>query len=122
MLLNNLYTIQSIVELEQTIKATIVLNKEHAIFQGHFPDNPIVPGVCLMTMVKETLEQHKGQSYVLKESKSVKFLGIVNPTENSLLEISCNVTPLESGELKTNSAITVGDKVCYKASAVYTIV
>jgi 3-hydroxymyristoyl/3-hydroxydecanoyl-(acyl carrier protein) dehydratase len=65
------------------------------------------------------LEKALGQSFVLQEAKSVKFLGIVNPNENAVLNLQCDVVALENGDIKTNSVITAGDKVCYKASAVY---
>lgn len=119
MLLNDFYTVQAITHHERTINATVLLNKDHAIFSGHFPENPIVPGVCLMTMVKETLERALQQPLQLKEAKSVKFLGVVNPQKNAELHINCSYSLLEDGSLKSSSTITAVEMVCYKASAVY---
>ncbi len=119
MLLNDFYVFKSFMKEGQTIEATIALNGAHDIFKGHFPNSPVVPGVCLMTMVKETLEKGLSKSFVLQEAKSVKFLGIVNPNETEQLQVRCDFTPQENGTIKTNSVITAGDKVCYKASAVY---
>lgn len=118
-MLNDFYILETIKQEGQTVTAMLALNKAHAIFRGHFPGNPVVPGVCLMTMVKEVLEKALDQSFVLQEAKSVKFLGIVNPNENGLLVLQCDIVALENCSIKTNSVITAGDKVCYKASAVY---
>ena len=35
------------------VKTDIELNAAHTIFKGHFPDQPILPGVCMLQMVKE---------------------------------------------------------------------
>lgn len=119
MLLNDFYSVQSLAHEGQTASATVELNKEHAIFSGHFPNNPVVPGVCLMTMVKETLERVIDRPLLLKEAKTVKFLGVVNPQSNLQLQISSSYTLLDDGAIKTNSTITAGDMVCCKINAVY---
>ncbi|CAN5173028.1 3-hydroxyacyl-ACP dehydratase [soil metagenome] len=120
MLLNDFYTIQSLEVDAQSINAIIHLNKDHAIFQGHFPDNPVVPGVCLMAITKEVLEQVLEMSLALKEAKSVKFLGVVNPNEQAVLKVQCDFSK-DVDTFKTTCVITAGEKVCYKAGAIYTI-
>lgn len=119
MLLNNFYTIQAIAATDTSVAATIVLNKEHAIFQGHFPGSPVVPGVCLMTIVKELLENALGQALVLQEAKQVKFLGVIDPNIDSQLAVKCSIEKQADNTLKTNSTFHAGERVCYKAVAVY---
>ncbi len=53
MLLDNLYHIVEQEIGEQTITATIALHTTHPIFEGHFPGQPILPGVCQTQMCVE---------------------------------------------------------------------
>ena len=54
MLLGDFFEISDINNAENgSIEALIKINKDHAIFNGHFPEFPIVPGVCMIQMVKE---------------------------------------------------------------------
>lgn len=119
MLLHDFHKILSLNHKGTNIQATLELNKEHVIFQGHFPRNPVVPGVCLMTMIKEVLEQALGTSLTLKEAKSIKFLGVVNPNEQTILQVQCDVV-YEESIVKATSLIIAGEQVCYKANALYT--
>jgi 3-hydroxymyristoyl/3-hydroxydecanoyl-(acyl carrier protein) dehydratase len=57
--LNKLY----IIEENKTDMVRIKLNPNHEIFSGHFPDNPILPGVCVLQMVKE-ISQHTAISRI----------------------------------------------------------
>ena len=41
----------------------IKLNKDHDIYNGHFPNNPITPGVIIIQIIKEILEEKVGISH-----------------------------------------------------------
>jgi 3-hydroxyacyl-[acyl-carrier-protein] dehydratase len=56
-LLGDFFEIVSLETEEGNINALIEINAEHNIFEGHFPGQPVVPGVCQMQMIKEILEQ-----------------------------------------------------------------
>ena len=55
MLINNFYKIKNI-EAGEKYVVNIEMNPAHEIYNGHFPGMPVVPGVCLTQMVKETVE------------------------------------------------------------------
>jgi len=57
MLIKNLYKIESFHYKNQQLKAEIFINKEHEIFKGHFPNNPVMPGVCMIQIIKELTEK-----------------------------------------------------------------
>jgi len=49
MLIPNLYSVIKVDKIDDSnYKIQIELDSTHAIFQGHFPANPIMPGVCMM--------------------------------------------------------------------------
>jgi len=74
----------------------IELNPEHIIFQAHFPENPITPGVCLVQIVKELSIELLGRNLFLKKLNNVKFLNVINPIENK--EVMLSITIASEGE------------------------
>ncbi len=55
------------------------LNPEHFIFRCHFPEQPIVPGVCIVQMLSELLSDYAGRHLYVKEMRRVKFVRPVYP-------------------------------------------
>ena len=53
MLLNDFYTINKQTDQDGIITSSITLNLNHPIYKGHFPQQPVVPGVCMMQMMAE---------------------------------------------------------------------
>jgi len=87
MLMNDFYTVVKQESGEGSINATIRFNKEHAIFKGHFPGLPIVPGVCMVQLTRELVEQVTTQSLQLNSATSIKFLSVINPDANPEVNI-----------------------------------
>jgi len=54
-------------------------------FQGHFPEEKVLPGVCQIQCVVSMIEKFIGSPVLLKEIVSAKFLAPVFPSE----EIIC---------------------------------
>ena len=79
MLLNDFFTITELNADVETLTARIALNVKHRIYNGHFPDNPVTPGVVQMQIVKEILETHFKKPLRLKTMSKCKFLQILNP-------------------------------------------
>ena len=75
MLQNELYTV---VEIGGNT-ATIRLLAESAIYQAHFPGNPITPGMCQVGIVGELLETMRGRRLELREVKNLKFMEVLKP-------------------------------------------
>lgn len=60
-------------------------------FSGHFPGEPILPGVALVNIVKEAIDQEaqkKGERLQFHTLKRVKFTQPVRPGEKLSLTIS----------------------------------
>jgi 3-hydroxyacyl-[acyl-carrier-protein] dehydratase len=89
-LLNDFFEILKQEEVGGTLISTVRLSVNHQIFEGHFPNKPITPGVCLMQIVKEILMNKIQCSLLMVESSNIKFLNPVNPCENDTITISIN--------------------------------
>ena len=88
MLLENFYKIIHIKEREDGKQAIeIELNPGHVLYQGHFPGQPVVPGVCTLQIIKESAEQIANQPLQYVQIASSKFLSAINPLETPLLQL-----------------------------------
>ena len=79
MLKNDFYEVVSKEIAEGRINSTIRFNAGHSIFTGHFPGQPVVPGVCMMMIIKELLAEHYGGSVLIRKAPQVKFLKMIVP-------------------------------------------
>ncbi len=120
MLLKNLYEIKSTEKTEEGISAKIHLDKDHEIFKGHFPGNPVMPGVCMIQIIKELTEQATGKYLFLSVSSNIKFMAIINPEKNPDLQLSIDIAD-ENGEVKVKNTTMFEDTVALKLNATFKI-
>lgn len=113
-LLNDFFTINDKVTSETEIWAELHINSDHKIFEGHFPNQPVVPGVCMMQMVKEVLESVIGKETNLKQAADMKFLAVINPLENNLIHASIKYSSDESGNTNVVASLFKDELVHFK--------
>nr|WP_241978059.1 3-hydroxyacyl-ACP dehydratase FabZ [Cryobacterium sp. TMS1-13-1] len=77
-------------------------------FTGHFPENPIMPGV----MIVEALAQAGGLLFdigerlcVLARIDNVKFRGIVRPGDQMILEAEALATMSAMGKVRSKASV-----------------
>ena len=101
MLLDNFYTILSSESSDSTIwTIQIKLNPEHPVYQGHFPRHPVVPGVCLLQLIKECVEDIRQQKLQIAQVSSCKFLSAINPIETPHISVALTFKEIEEGTLQ----------------------
>lgn len=100
MLKNQLYTIKSKEVLENRINAMIEIDPLHPIFKGHFPDVPVLPGAIMMQMAKEILEESEQKSLIIKKVGQIKFLQMLNPQKEKLVNWEMDIVSRNEGEYK----------------------
>ena len=91
MLNKDFYKIQTINQVDaNTIHVSILLNKNHDVFNGHFPNNPITPGVCMIQAIKEIAQTQVNSLLFIHKISNVKFTALINPNVNPdlILELS----------------------------------
>jgi 3-hydroxyacyl-[acyl-carrier-protein] dehydratase len=93
-LLNDFYTLSNYEPSPGSVKATISINRNHRILDGHFPGLPIVPGVCMMQIIRELMEVTSGKGLKLVAADNMKFLSVINPDQNHLVDVSINYSEL----------------------------
>ena len=113
MLLNNLYIIQSISDFENQIEASIRLMADHAIFSGHFPRQPVMPGVCMMEMVAEVIGYQQKRWFRISGAPLVKFLKMIDPRKSSEIHVEIKYD-VSSGSIIASGRIFSADDVFMK--------
>lgn len=114
MLQGNFYTILNRQAYTDSVKLLVELNPDHHIFDGHFPQLPVVPGVCMMQMVKELVEDFTGQRLRLAKANHLKFLTIINPRKNKILEVDISIISNAFPEIQVIAAFFHEDTVFFK--------
>lgn len=109
MLKNNLYTITSAHEQESgRFVAEVQLEAAHALFKGHFPEQPVLPGVCLLEMLKELLGEWHSKPFRLKSAATIKFIKLVDPRAEPVLKFEIQ-TKQEEQELNVSASSFLQD-------------
>lgn len=109
MLKNKLYTFASLEEQDNgKYRVEVTLDPTHTIFEGHFPSQPVLPGVCLMEILKEILREVKNKPLNLKSAANIKYLKTVDPGLDPRLVFEVQVNE-EAGELKVNATSFLQD-------------
>jgi 3-hydroxyacyl-[acyl-carrier-protein] dehydratase len=120
MLKDSLYSVISIDEQEVSISAVVKLNATHPIFKGHFPDQPVLPGACMLQMLKELLQQALKTKIRLKKADQLKFLSPVDPVMNDMLEVNISYFVTED-DITANALMKIGNNICLRFKGVFII-
>ncbi len=107
----NLYIIENKeVISEKEAKFTLSLLPDSPIYRGHFPDCPITPGVCLLSIIRELTESLRGEKLSLKTVKEAKYVQVVTPETGQIeVYIEANAKKVNIEENK-NGNIKEGKK------------
>lgn len=121
MLLKDFYTVNEIAVADQSATAKITINKEHKVFKGHFPGNPVTPGVCMMQIIKELTEEIVGEKLFMESCSNVKFMAIINPELTPVLHLDLSISK-DDNLVKVKNATKFNDTVALKLSSVFKVV
>jgi 3-hydroxyacyl-[acyl-carrier-protein] dehydratase len=129
MLLKNFYTVihcsGTEEELSQTgipserYRFTLELNPAHPVYEGHFSGNPVVPGVCQIQMISELLSVIKGSALRLMHADNVKFLSLMVPDKNHIIDADIRVRTAENGEISANATLQGGEVIFIKFKGLF---
>lgn len=120
MLLNNFYTITGLTQNENSMQASICINPAHDIFKGHFPNQPVVPGVCMVQIVKELMEQATGKSLLFSKGSQLKFLRLLVPAAEESVQVNISWKQEEAGYL-TQADFKKDTEAIFKLSGTFSL-
>lgn len=112
----DLYHIETIEFGENGLSAKVTLNAQHAIFAGHFPGQPVLPGVCQLALMKDLLQRRFEKPLRMHAADQVKFMAMVDPRRTPELDVDIRWTETEDG-FSAQALILQGDVVFLKSKA-----
>jgi 3-hydroxyacyl-[acyl-carrier-protein] dehydratase len=87
-----------------TIEKQLLIDPLHPSLAGHFPGNPIVPGVVILAEVLDSIGQSLGERMIVIQVPVVKFHSPLRP--NEIFDLTFNLLP----EQKITFSCQVGSR------------
>lgn len=117
---NNMFRIVMSSSDDEWITYQIELNAEHFIYKAHFPSNPITPGVCIIKIITEILEQRLNRKLLLTKISNLKFISTISPVENKQVYIQMKIKQIDEscnakGFIKNSETIVTKFSLVYKS-------
>lgn len=104
---NGLYRIkEKTIDGSETVYA-VELNPEHFIYKAHFPGEPITPGVCVIQIAKELLEEMLGERLNTSNVKNVKFLSVISPQQSVAVSFRIGKIVVDDAAMTVKSQVVV---------------
>lgn len=121
--------VDKIVELEEGKRAVGIKNVtiNEPFFQGHFPGNPLMPGVLIVEAMAQvgavavmTLEENKDKLAVFAGIDKIRFKKQVRPGDTLRMEVE--LLEIRRGIGKGEAVAYVGDEIACKGTLMFGII
>jgi len=116
---SEIYQITSFQSIETNIEATLNFNVNHPVFAGHFPGNPIVPGVVQVQIIKDLMERKTGKSLLLIQGKNIKFLSVISPLEHPQVDVTIRFQIADDHSIKVQAILQWSEKIFSKFTGTF---
>ena len=117
---DNLFTVLSQQEEEGHLAFQLRIHPEWPIYKAHFPGHPITPGVCIVQMVQELLQECLHRNLILRKAKHIKYVSIISPEEVTDLTVTFSkIETQPDGSLKVQAQIANNETLYTKLSATF---
>jgi 3-hydroxyacyl-[acyl-carrier-protein] dehydratase len=111
--ITDIFTITKIEHQSNLVHASLDVNKDSEIFKGHFPGQPVVPGACMLQIVKDVLETALNIPLVLKKAGHLKFISMIDPRVARELQMEISYK-LGEEEIIATASLICDAVVCFK--------
>lgn len=74
-----------------TVICRIALVSDCDVYRGHFPGEPVCPGVCNMQMIKECMEAIVGKKLRLSSITQCRLTALMTPAQCAEVEVRIDV-------------------------------
>lgn len=115
---NQLVQLQEKSSSEAEFEYEVTINPKHAIFDGHFPERAILPGVTMVEIFRRATELASGKKLRMQSSKSLKFLKMVEPSATTKLNLSLTLKTAER-EVAAKGELSNAEGVYFKEMATF---
>lgn len=106
--MNDFYQVLNSTQTEVSSEFSILINKQHRVFEGHFPGNPVVPGVISMMMVRQCAEKIIGRETRFATISQCKYLQAIIPDDKPLtIKVSIDELMTLKGEIVNTDNVSL---------------
>jgi len=110
---NDTFNIDSISHVNGAIEAILSINSGSTIFDGHFPGQPVVPGACMLQVIKDVLENALSGSFQLKKAGNIKFICMIVPSLNDMIQLEISYKSVDDS-INVSAKLVSNDVICFK--------
>lgn len=120
--------IDKIIDVEENKSVTAIKNVtiNEPFFQGHFPGNPIMPGVLILEALSQagaaivlSVEENRGKIALFVGADKVKFRRMVVPGD--VLELKCEILKYKASFGKAKCVAKVENEIACEAEILFAI-
>jgi len=116
---NDIFNILQAQHVEGSITASLNINPNSEILKGHFPGHPVVPGACMLQIVKEVLEDALNDTLRLKKADHLKFMSLIEPGNNQTVQLEITYRETEGSDIFATARLSAGEIVCFKLQGTF---
>lgn len=110
MLIKDYYTIEGREKAEGKAFFHIRLNPDCPIYQGHFPGEPVSPGVCNIQLLKELAEEVAGCELMMNHLNLCRLTTLVTPLTHPTM-VATLVLEESSDGYKLHATLGKGEEI-----------
>lgn len=113
-----IFKVERVDHADNIIKVILSINADSPIFNGHFPGQPVIPGACMLQVVKDVLAGSLGYGVQLKNGDNLKFVGMIVPDAASAVTLEISYKVIDNS-ISVNAKLSEGDRVCFKLQGTF---
>src|ERR1700729_119958 len=93
---DDIFTVKHFTASDGQILANVVVNESSDILNGHFPGQPVVPGACMLQLVKDVLKGAVERKLQLVKADNIKFMSMIVPGGQKELQLVISYKMMEN--------------------------
>ena len=100
-----------------SINYLIEIDFSHSVFQGHFPEKSVFPGVMMCDIVRYLVSDKLRKKVQLVFAKNIKFSRMIVPSEDNTYNVKISI--IEEEKYNLRAIISQNDDGYFKLNAEY---
>ena len=81
------------------------------VYRGHFPGNPVCPGVCCMQMIRECAETFLGKSLHQPTVSQCRFVTLMTPAACPEVDIKMEILAATGSAFTVKATVSDSDNI-----------
>jgi 3-hydroxyacyl-[acyl-carrier-protein] dehydratase len=111
---NDLFSIDKISHEDAAISVILSINTGSEILKGHFPGHPVVPGACMLQIVKEVLQIALNHPVRQKKADQLKFMIMIDPTNTLAVALDMTYKYSDDDTIVVTAKLSNPDALYFK--------